>query len=144
MNKKILYQTIHGWMAWPKNILINKNWNSPFCQFYIFFPILLLFNSIFHWLLFAKVWLVLISIYLELMTNVHCPEYIKGAMKSYLMLYLCVVIIFFNTDLCKSAFSTYSFEKQAFRLSMLFFFVCSVFKVDVMWSSKTFSTFLCN
>ena len=34
----------------------------------------------------------------------------------------------------KSAFSTYPFKKQAFRLSeRCFFFVCSIFKLDVIF-----------
>ena len=43
----------------------------------------------------------------------------KGAMKSYFMLYSSVVIVLFNVELYKSAFSTYSFKKQAFHLSEL-------------------------
>ena len=44
----------------------------------------------------------------------------KGAMKSCFMSYSCSVIILLNTDLCKSAFSTYSFKNQ------IFVFLCSV------------------
>ena len=44
---------------------------------------------------------------------------IKGATKSYFMHYSCVVIVFFNTTLCRSAFSTDSFRKLVFRLSVL-------------------------
>ena len=36
---------------------------------------------------------------------------IKGATKLYFKNNLCIVIILFNTSLCKSAFSTYSFGK---------------------------------
>ena len=42
----------------------------------------------------------------------------KGTPKFYFTHYLCVVIILFNTGLCKSAFSTYSFGKLDFRLSV--------------------------
>ena len=38
----------------------------------------------------------------------------KGATKSYFTHYSCVVIVFFNTDLCRSAFSTVSFRKLVF------------------------------
>ena len=34
----------------------------------------------------------------------------------------CVVIILFHTDLCKSAFSTYSFKKRVFGLCVLWVF----------------------
>ena len=42
------------------------------------------------------------------------------------MYYSCVAIILFNTDLCKSAYSTYSFKKLAFHFYVFNFFVCSV------------------
>ena len=40
-------------------------------------------------------------------------------MKSYFTHYSCVVIILFNTALCRSAFSTVSFTKLVFRLPVL-------------------------
>ena len=43
----------------------------------------------------------------------------KGAMKLYFTHYLCAVIILLNTILDRSAFSTYSFEKLVFRLSVI-------------------------
>ena len=43
----------------------------------------------------------------------------KGAMKLYFTHYLCAVIILLNTVLDRSAFSTYSFEKLVFRLSVI-------------------------
>ena len=43
----------------------------------------------------------------------------KGATKSYFTHYSCVVIVLFNTDLCRSASSTVSFRKLGFRLSAL-------------------------
>ena len=55
---------------------------------------------------------------------------IKGAAKSYLPHYSWVVIILSNTGLYKSVFSTYSFGKLVFCLSVLFVFtVCSQFDV---------------
>ena len=47
------------------------------------------------------------------------PNSIKGATKSYFTHYSCVVIILFNTGLCRSAFSTIYFGKLVFRLSVL-------------------------
>ena len=41
-------------------------------------------------------------------------ETIKGATKSYFSHHSCVVIVLFNTDLCRSAFSTISFGKLFF------------------------------
>ena len=38
----------------------------------------------------------------------------KGAKKSYYTQYSCVVIVLFNTALCRSAFSTVSFRKLVF------------------------------
>ena len=49
----------------------------------------------------------------------HCFSYIKGATKLYFGHYSYVVIILFNTDLYKSAFSTDSFVKLIFCLFML-------------------------
>ena len=43
----------------------------------------------------------------------------KGATKSYFTHYSCVVIVFFNTALHGSAFSTVSFRKLVFRLFIL-------------------------
>ena len=43
----------------------------------------------------------------------------KGATKSHFTNYSCVVIVLLNTALCRSAFSTVSFSKQVFRLSVL-------------------------
>ena len=42
------------------------------------------------------------------------------------MHYLSVVIILFNTDLCKFAFSTYAFKNLFFLFLCSTFFVCSV------------------
>ena len=39
-------------------------------------------------------------------------------MKSYLTNFSCVVIVFFNTALCRSAFSTVSLRKQVFHFSV--------------------------
>ena len=47
-------------------------------------------------------------------------ESLEGATKSYFAHYSYVVIILLNTGLCRSAFSTISFVKLVFRLSMLF------------------------
>ena len=43
---------------------------------------------------------------------------LKEASEFYFVHSLCVVIILFNTDSYKSAFSTYSFKKVVFRLSV--------------------------
>ena len=50
---------------------------------------------------------------------------LKGALKSCFTRYLCVIIILFNTVLCKSSFYTYSFGNKVPRLSL--FFLCSFF-----------------
>ena len=52
------------------------------------------------------------------MQNFHL-KIIKGATKWYFTHYPCVVIILFNTALCRSAFSTVSFRKLVFGLSVL-------------------------
>ena len=44
----------------------------------------------------------------------HRSNLVKGATKLYFMYCFCVVIIFFITDLCKSAFSTYNFIHVSF------------------------------
>ena len=49
--------------------------------------------------------------------------HLKGATKSYFTRYSCVVIILFNTGLSRFAFSTISFRKLVFRLSVLFLFL---------------------
>ena len=41
----------------------------------------------------------------------------KGATKSYFTHYSCVVIVLFNTALCRSAFSPVSFRKLVFPVS---------------------------
>ena len=46
-------------------------------------------------------------------THTECD--IKGATKSYFTHYSCVVIVFFNTALCRLAFSTVSFRKLVFH-----------------------------
>ena len=43
---------------------------------------------------------------------------LKGATKSYFTHFSCVVIVFFNTALCRSAFSTVYFRKLVFNFSM--------------------------
>ena len=43
----------------------------------------------------------------------------KVVTKSYFTHYSCVVIVFFNTALCRSSFSTVSFRKLVFRLFVL-------------------------
>ena len=44
---------------------------------------------------------------------------VKRSTKSYFTHYSCVVIVFFNTALCRSAYSTISLRKLVFRLSVL-------------------------
>ena len=51
----------------------------------------------------------------------------------------CVVITLFNTDLCKSAFSTYSFKKLVFPLSVFHLFCLFCFELNVI-----FGDILCN
>ena len=46
---------------------------------------------------------------------------VKGATKSYFTLYSCMVIVLFNTALCRSAFSTVSFRKLVFLSFCAFF-----------------------
>ena len=53
----------------------------------------------------------------------------KGATKLYFMHYFWVIIIFFITDLYKSAFSTYSFKKIIFYLCSVFTLICFKLKV---------------
>ena len=48
--------------------------------------------------------------------------HVKGATKSYYTQYSCVVIVLFNTALCRSVFSTVSFRKLVFFLSFCAFF----------------------
>ena len=45
-------------------------------------------------------------------------RFLKGAAKSYFTHHYCVVIVLFNTALCRSAFSTVSLRKIIFRLSV--------------------------
>ena len=46
----------------------------------------------------------------------------------------CMVIIFFNTDLRKSAFTIYSFKKLVFRLFVFYVFCLFCFEFDVAYS----------
>ena len=46
---------------------------------------------------------------------------LKGATKSYFTHYSCVVIVLFNTALCRSSFSTVSFIKLVFLSFCAFF-----------------------
>ena len=46
----------------------------------------------------------------------------------------CMVIIFFNTDLRKSAFTIYSFKKLVFRLFVFNVFCLFYFEFDVAYS----------
>ena len=46
---------------------------------------------------------------------------LKGATKSYFTHYSCVVIVLFNTALCRSVFSTVSFRKLVFLSFCAFF-----------------------
>ena len=55
----------------------------------------------------------------EFKTSFVKRNFIKGATKSYFTRYSCVVFVFVNTALCRSAFSTVSFRKLVFRLSVL-------------------------
>ena len=58
---------------------------------------------------------------------------VEGATKLYFTHYSWVVIILFNKDLCRSVFSTISFRKLVFRLSVLsvFCFGLNVLKPDI-------------
>ena len=51
----------------------------------------------------------------------------------------CVVVTLFNTDLCKSAFSTYSFKTLAFPLSVFHVFSLFCFQLNII-----FGYVLCN
>ena len=64
--------------------------------------------------------------------------WIKGAKKSYFMLYLFAIIILFNTRSNQSAFSSYSLRKLAFPLSIFFAYLS--FEFDVIFTG--FLTFL--
>ena len=58
----------------------------------------------------------------------------KGAAKSNFMYYSCVVNILFNTDLYESAFSSNSFKKLVFCLSVVFCVFCPFcFQFDVIF-----------
>ena len=55
---------------------------------------------------------------------------LPGATKLYFAHYSCVVIIFYNKDLCKSAFSTYYFRRLVFHLFVFYVFsVCCEFSI---------------
>ena len=62
----------------------------------------------------------------------------KGATKSYLTRYFCVVIAFFNTALCRSAFSKVYFRKLVFRLSAL------SLNQDIKKTSSCYVILICN
>ena len=53
-------------------------------------------------------------------------------MKLYFTRSSCVVIIFFNMDLSKSVFFTYSFRKLVFRLSVFYDFFLLYFEFNVI------------
>ena len=55
--------------------------------------------------------------------------FLNGATKSYIRHYSCVVIILFSMGFYKSAFSSYSFKKLDFPLSVIPDFVCCRFFV---------------
>ena len=63
---------------------------------------------------------------------------IKGATKSYTQ-YSCVVIVLFNTDLCRSAFSTVSFRKLVF-----FVFLCFLWIKTLKFASSCYVILICN
>ena len=66
----------------------------------------------------------------------------KETTKSYFTHYSCVVIILFNTGLCRSTFSTISFGKLFFHLSVLasIFFKSNALNQDI----KMCVIMLCN
>ena len=49
------------------------------------------------------------------------------------MQYSCVVIIFFNMDLYKSVFPTYSFQNLVYRLFVFCIFHLFCFELDVIF-----------
>ena len=61
----------------------------------------------------------MVRVLTEVLKMIDVAKYqsLKGASEFYFMHSLCVVIILFNTDSYKSAFSTYSFKK-VFLLSV--------------------------
>ena len=79
----------------------------------------------------------------DLSDNKNFWKNIKGATKSYSTHYSCVVIVLFNTALCRSVFSTVSFGKLLFRLSVLSVFFC--FESNVLnQDMKIRAIMLCN
>ena len=68
------------------------------------------------------------SLFLRLENALVQPlQSIKGATESHFAHYSCVVIILLNAGLCRSAFSTISFGRLVFRLSVLtMFFVLNL------------------
>ena len=67
-------------------------------------------------------------------------RWIIGAVNLYFMNYLCMVIILFSTDLCKYAFSKYSFGKLSYNLSVflgllpvLFCIWCHLRRLKNIW-----------
>ena len=71
-----------------------------------------------------------VQIFTAIILTYHNIHSAKGATKSYFMHYPCVVIVLFNTDLCRSAFSTISFGKLVFRLSFVFFILNKIFWIQ--------------
>ena len=67
---------------------------------------------------------------------------VKGATKLYFMLSACMVTILFNTDLYRSAFSTYSLKKLFSRLSV--FYVFCLYYVEFSFIFEEFLENICN
>ena len=63
----------------------------------------------------------------------------KGAAKSYFMHYSCVVIVLFNTALCRSAFSMVPFRKLVF-----FVFLCFLWIKTLKYASSYYVILVCN
>ena len=66
-------------------------------------------------------------------------SFVKGATKLYFTLYSCVVIVLFNTALCRSAFSTVSFRKLVF-----FVFQCFLWMKTLKYASSCYVILICN
>ena len=67
---------------------------------------------------------------------------VKGATKLYFMLSACMVTILFNTDLYRSAFSTYSLKKLFSHLSV--FYVFCLYYVEFSFIFEEFLENICN
>ena len=67
--------------------------------------------------------------------NYSASKYFKGATKLYFAYYSCMVIIFYNTGVYKSAFFTYYYGKLVFRFSVFYVFMSVLsFQSDIFFA----------